>query len=319
MRTIVLLFIASISLFAQAPALPVPLPRWQPLDDNGKTVPFGKICTYAPGTFTPQATFTDISGTVQLPNPLILDGAGRAAPFFAAGAYYRIVFQQPGDSNCPGSGAAIWTQDSFPPSAVANLSSQYNIPRVSGQPGVLEPSPIDCTPTFCAIPGAGFVFTVGSTISLGLNPAGGTDEVSIGNTLGNAHMYMYSTASASASIGAFGSAGLPLILEPAGGDVQIAGSSLTLNLGTIPRCTHGLNAECGVVGLVTGLATVATSAIHAQATAGAPGDAVRLTYQTCFSCGTLNVGFVNPGVGFVIASSNGADISDVFWEIVRIN
>lgn len=319
MRTILLLFITSACLFGQAAALPVPLPRWQPLDDNGHTVPFGKLCTYSTGTFTPRATYTDSEGMSQLPNPIILDAAGRANPFFSAGAYYRISFQQPGDNNCPGTGAVIWTQDSFPPSSTANLSQQYSIPRVSGTPGVLEPSGLDCGPSLCQIPAPGVTFTVGTTISLGLNPAGGTDEVSIANTSGNAHLFMYTTAGTSGSLGVFGTGGLPLILAPSGGDVQIAGPSLTLNLGTVPHCTHGTNATCGVVGLVAGAATVTTSAIRAQATAGAPGDAVRLTYQTCSSCGTLHVGFVNSGAGFIINSNNGGDISDVFWEIQRIN
>lgn len=93
----------------------------------------------------------------------------------------------------------------------------------------------------------------------------------------------------------------------------------TASLGGKFECTHGSNATCGVVTLAAGTATVSTTAIAALAAAGSSGDAIRLTLQTCSSCGTLSVGTVMAGTSFVINSSNGADASDVYWEIHHIN
>ena len=71
----------------------------------------GKLCFYTSGTYNPAPTYTTQAGNIQNSNPLILDSAGRAVVFFGSGQTYRVVFQQPGDNFCPGTGATIWTQD----------------------------------------------------------------------------------------------------------------------------------------------------------------------------------------------------------------
>lgn len=53
-------------------------PYLQFVDNNGNPLSGGKIYTYAAGTTTPKATYTDVTGTVPLSNPVILDSAGRA-------------------------------------------------------------------------------------------------------------------------------------------------------------------------------------------------------------------------------------------------
>lgn len=62
-------------------------------DDNGKPLTAGKLFTYAAGTSTPQAVYADAAGTAPLPNPLILDSAGRAT-FFRTGAYKFVLLDQ---------------------------------------------------------------------------------------------------------------------------------------------------------------------------------------------------------------------------------
>lgn len=47
------------------------------LDNSGNVLTGGKIYTYAAGTTTNQATYTNATGTVAHPNPIILDAAGR--------------------------------------------------------------------------------------------------------------------------------------------------------------------------------------------------------------------------------------------------
>lgn len=46
-------------------------------DDNGDPLSGGKIFTYAAGTTTPKATYTDYTGGTPNANPIILDAAGR--------------------------------------------------------------------------------------------------------------------------------------------------------------------------------------------------------------------------------------------------
>lgn len=113
MRTLIVGLLFSATAFAQLPATSqLPLPRWQPLDNNGKTVPGGKLCFYQSGGFSnPLPTYTSAAGNVQNSNPIILDSAGRANVWFSNGQTYRVVFQQPGNNFCPGTGATIWTQD----------------------------------------------------------------------------------------------------------------------------------------------------------------------------------------------------------------
>lgn len=65
-------------------------PYLQFFDDNGDPLSGGKIYTYAAGTLTPKATYTDASETTPLPNPIILDSAGRAT-IWISGSYYIDV------------------------------------------------------------------------------------------------------------------------------------------------------------------------------------------------------------------------------------
>ena len=64
---------------------------FQLLDQYGKPVSGGRVYTYAAGTLNPLATYTDQSGTVPNPNPVILDGAGRAQIWLTANVPYKLV------------------------------------------------------------------------------------------------------------------------------------------------------------------------------------------------------------------------------------
>jgi len=65
-------------------------PYSQFFDDNGDPLNGGKVYTYAAGTTTPKATFTDAGGGTQAANPIELDSAGRAA-IWVNGAYKFTV------------------------------------------------------------------------------------------------------------------------------------------------------------------------------------------------------------------------------------
>ena len=70
---------------------PMPVPKMQFADSNGVPLAGGFVYTYAAGSSTPQATWTDYTGAVQSPNPIPLDSAGRAAIFLGNLSYKFVV------------------------------------------------------------------------------------------------------------------------------------------------------------------------------------------------------------------------------------
>lgn len=71
----------------------------QLFDNNGNILSGGKIYTYAAGTTTPQATYTDSSGGTANTNPVILDSSGRLPDqmWLTAGVAYRFVVTDSND------------------------------------------------------------------------------------------------------------------------------------------------------------------------------------------------------------------------------
>jgi hypothetical protein len=81
---------------------------WQFFDSNGTPLSGGKIYTYAAGTTTPAATYTDNTGNTLNSNPIILNSAGRPPQqiWINAGTEYKFVLQTATD-------ILIWTQDNI--------------------------------------------------------------------------------------------------------------------------------------------------------------------------------------------------------------
>ena len=65
-------------------------PFFQAFDDNGNPLSGGKLFTFSAGTNTPKATFTTEDGSVEQPNPVVLDAAGRATVFIDGAYRYRL-------------------------------------------------------------------------------------------------------------------------------------------------------------------------------------------------------------------------------------
>ena len=59
-------------------------------DNNGLPLNGGLIYTYAAGTTTPQATYTDSTGTTPAANPIVLDSSGRAN-VWGSGTYKFVI------------------------------------------------------------------------------------------------------------------------------------------------------------------------------------------------------------------------------------
>jgi hypothetical protein len=102
----------------------MPNPLFVGLDQNGNVVSLGKLCQYQAGTTALATTYSNAQGTVANSNPLFLNGGGQAI-IYGSGNYKFVLQAAGGDSNCPGTGAVIWTFDNYqaPPSQTPTFST----------------------------------------------------------------------------------------------------------------------------------------------------------------------------------------------------
>ena len=75
-----------------------PAPKFQAFDNNGDPLVGGKLYTYASGTSTPLATYTDSGGLTANANPVILDARGEANVWLTIGSAYRMVLKDSTDA-----------------------------------------------------------------------------------------------------------------------------------------------------------------------------------------------------------------------------
>lgn len=113
-KAIILLFVCSAGLMAQTAAAPIPVPNIQFFDNIGgfaKPLALGTLSTFAAGTTSPLAAYTDSNGNVALPViiPININGyattnAGTVTGVWIKGACYKFTLKR-------STGAEIWTQD----------------------------------------------------------------------------------------------------------------------------------------------------------------------------------------------------------------
>lgn len=83
----------------------IPSPVMQFFDANGEPLVGGKLYTYAAGTTTPLATYTDSTGATANTNPVILDSRGEAAVWCDDSEYYMELTDS--------TDVLIWTADNI--------------------------------------------------------------------------------------------------------------------------------------------------------------------------------------------------------------
>ncbi len=130
LRFFLLSFLLCASFSAAQTAVLSPQPKIQFLNSIGVPLAGGCVQTYAAGTTTPQASFTDSTGGVSNTNPVILDSAGRASIFLTQGVQYKFVLTSFGGSNCA-TGTLQYTQDNVALGSAltiggSNTQVQYN-------------------------------------------------------------------------------------------------------------------------------------------------------------------------------------------------
>lgn len=74
-------------------ALLAPFPKFLAVDSAGASLPGALLYTYAAGTTTPQATYTDSTGAIPNQNPVICDASGAADVWLTAGVAYKFILQ----------------------------------------------------------------------------------------------------------------------------------------------------------------------------------------------------------------------------------
>jgi len=87
-----------------------PAPWFTAFDNDGSIIPGALIETFAAGTSTPLATYSDLALTIPNSNPVVCDSAGRCTMYCLA-ATYKYVMKRP-------DGSLVRSQDDVPSTSV---------------------------------------------------------------------------------------------------------------------------------------------------------------------------------------------------------
>ncbi len=82
-----------------------PTPKLQFFDLNGAPLLGGLLYTYAAGTTTPLASYTDSTGLIANTNPIVLDSRGEANVWLGTASYKLALYTS--------AGVLIWTVDNI--------------------------------------------------------------------------------------------------------------------------------------------------------------------------------------------------------------
>ena len=105
-------------------AVLAPEPKAQFFAADGTPLVGGKVFTYAAGTTTPLATFTDATANTPNTNPIILDARGECNLWFTAAASYKVVLKTSTD-------VLQWTVDNI--ATYGTMASQnFNNVNITG-------------------------------------------------------------------------------------------------------------------------------------------------------------------------------------------
>jgi len=175
-KSLILLFllISASFAFAQTAVSPFKTPRVTFLDPNGVPLANGCVFTYAGGTSTQQATYTDATGATANSDPVILDSTGSAVIWLGAGTY-KFVGWSNGGTNCS-SGVQQWSVDQVPGNSFLNASisgGAWTGGTISGAAitdstisgAAITNSTIDSTPIGQTTPAAGNFTSLASALN----------------------------------------------------------------------------------------------------------------------------------------------------------
>jgi len=106
-------------------AVLAPQPKAQFFDANGSPLVGGKVFTYAAGTTTPLATYTDAGAGTANTNPVILDSRGECNLWFTPAASYKVVLKTSTD-------VLQWTVDNITNYGTVAYQNSNNVTITGG-------------------------------------------------------------------------------------------------------------------------------------------------------------------------------------------
>lgn len=112
--------LCSVEVFAAATVTQAPPIKFQFTNSAGVPLVGGKLFTYAAGTTTKQATYTDSTGSTQNTNPIILDSRGQANIWVDITKTYKFTLSPSTDTDPPT--APIWTVDGVAAASSGSIS-----------------------------------------------------------------------------------------------------------------------------------------------------------------------------------------------------
>jgi hypothetical protein len=239
---------------------PTMRPHQNFVDNSGNPCALCSLYSYAAGTTTPQATFTDSTGTSQNTNPIVLDVAGGANIWLTTTQSYKFILKD-------ALGNTIWTVD--------NVQSNGGLVPCSTPYAVQFPNSttasLSCDPDITINP-ASHALEIGGAISGPYFTLRNLGTITSSWTLD-----ITSPTTALNSLGA-----IPLgNLSTQGGDTLVmnaGGSSATPSAVALPTgCTNGVNYStathtwscASVVVPLTSVASQAADTVVMNATGGA--------------------------------------------------
>lgn len=155
---------------AQVAVVPYRSPHVTFTDATGIPLADGCVFFYQGGTSTPQATYTDSTGTTQNTNPVILDSTGSANIWFGPSAY-KIVAWTNGGTNCA-TGTQQWSVDQVPGNSFTGSIGGATISSGTISGATITGGSINNTPTGTSTPNLGdFTSILASSINKTLYPA----------------------------------------------------------------------------------------------------------------------------------------------------
>lgn len=171
---------------AQVAVAPATIPHITFVNGSGGPCATCSLYTYIAGTTTPQATYTDSTGTSQNANPIVLDAAGGANIWLGSNSYKFILKDT--------TGATIWSVDNVNAGTLFPCSTAGAIQIANS-----STTGLTCDPSIT-------INTVTHTIKVGTLP---TNYVTIG-ALGTPTSWTFdttspATAAASLNLGSIGS------------------------------------------------------------------------------------------------------------------
>jgi len=204
------------------------------LDADGNPLVGGKVYTYAAGTSTPLATYTDYGGATPNANPVILNSRGEASIWFGTAAYKLELYTA--------ANVLIWTAD--------NVSASTPVVYGTGVAAALAinvgtAGSILVNGGVLGTPSSGLVTNLTGTASININ---GT----VGATTANTGAFTTISASGTATMAAINASGVITASSGAsasalvGDSTNAGGTALNLkNSGTTKTLLGGWNAIIG--------------------------------------------------------------------------